>query len=107
MINIFTLTIYILFVLSGYYMGKLLGFYFGDPGWIIGFIVGASLFSLVYYLIIHYWNKWFPDFPPCKDCQNYDYTEIDYDPTEGSSIYSCPCGKKYFRKLPYFKELLS
>ena len=105
--NIFELTIFILFIVSGYFSGKFLSCYYGVLGWIIGFIVGCSLFALIYYLIIHYSNKLFPIDPPCKTgkCLSDGYKIVEYNEKKGS-VYRCACGTKYLKKLPYFKEIL-
>ena len=58
---------------------------------------------------MHFWNKWYPSHPPCKNkkCLSDDYEIIEYNKKVGSFIFRCKCGKKYFQKLPYFKEILS
>lgn len=105
-INIFELIIFVLFIICGSYSGKLLAVYFGLAGRIIGFVVGFSLAVLVYYLIMHFWNKWFPIDPPCKNgkCLSNDYELVERN--QDGTVYRCKCGTKYFKKLPRFKEML-
>jgi hypothetical protein len=107
-INIFALMIFLLFIGSGFVGAELLSRYHGCLGWIAGFIFGCSVFALVYSLIMHYWRKWCPIHPPCKKgkCTGDDYELVERNREEGTVVFCCKCGTKYFQKLPYFKEIL-
>lgn len=106
--NIFALIVVILFIASGYLVGKFLALYYGLLGWIVGFLIGFFLALLLYYLLMHYWNKWFPCQPTCKKgkCTEKDYELVEYNQKDGTFVFRCKCGTKYFQNLPYFSEML-
>jgi hypothetical protein len=108
-VNIFTLLVFFLFIVVGYFSGISLSHYWGVLGWILGFIVGGSLFGTAYYLIMYYLNKWFPIHPICKDgkCTSEDYEIVKYNEEDGTFIFRCKCGTEYYQDFPYFKEILS
>lgn len=107
--NIFTLITLIIFAVFGYFGGKLLAHYYGVLGWVLGILGGSALFGVGYFLIMHYLNKWFPIHPICRTgrCTSEDYVIVEYNQEEGTCIFCCKCGTKYFQDHPYFKEILS
>ena len=106
MVNIFTLIIFLLFGVFGYFGGKLLSCHYGLFGWILGFLAGGFLFGLAYFFIMHSLNKWFPIHPICKKgrCTSKDYN-VECNVEDGTCIFICKCGTKYLQKDRYFMEL--
>ena len=98
-----------LFAVFSYFGGKLLSHYYGLPGWILGVLAGSSLFVLAHLLVMYYINKWLPIHPICKNgvCTSDDYRIVKYNEGDGTCIFRCECGTRYFQNLPYFKEMLS
>ena len=103
------LSLFCLFIWTGFFCGSKLGAIYGTWGWIIGIPFGL-LSSILFYAgfcgMIERYDEHFPIRPVCRNgkCKAINY-QLAYG-DEKIAIFYCLCGDKYQRKGKDFSIVL-